>query len=489
MERLGSAALGSLPAGVDAPRYGAADVQLGIVHFGVGNFHRAHQAMYVDRLMNAGLARDWAISGVGLLERDARMRDALVGQDGLYTLTLRHPDGRDEISVIGSIQRFLYAPDEPAAVLEQLVSPQVRIVSLTITEGGYVADPINGRNPEDDPLVAEEVAGGLAQPRTAFGWIVAALRERRRLGIAAFAVMSCDNIQGNGRVARLSVEGVARLVDPELADWIAATVAFPCTMVDRITPATTPADGDRIRQALGLEDAWPVASEPFTQWVVEEHFPAGRPPLERVGVTFTKDIDAYEAIKLRLLNGAHQAMAYVGQLAGFTHVHEACADPRLAGFLRAYMEREAVPTIAAPEGFDLPGYIDQLFERFGNPQVADPLARLSVDSSNRIPKFLLPVVADRFVAGWRSPVSAAVIATWRAYCRAVGEGRFILDDEAAATLIGAASGEPGDFLADVPTLVALAQDPGFVADYHRAVELLESGSALSLLDGVVSATA
>src|SRR5690606_36596267 len=275
MRRLTRDVLATLPEGTSAPDYLDDEPRVGIVHFGVGNFHRAHQAMNLDRLMHAGLAHDWAICGVGLLERDARMRDALTEQDGLYTLTLRHPDGRDEIQVIGSIRRFLHAPDDPDAVLEQLADPGVRIVSLTIIEGGYVEDAANGRRAVDEPLVRAETAEGLAAPRTAFGWIVAGLRERRRRGVPAFTVLCCDNIQGNGEVARRSVEAVARLVDEELADWIAAEVAFPSTMVDRITPVTTPAAVDCVHERLGVHDAWPVASEPFTQWVIEDRFPAG----------------------------------------------------------------------------------------------------------------------------------------------------------------------------------------------------------------------
>ena len=475
--RLGRPALASLPKRIAVPAYLDEDVRIGIVHFGVGNFHRAHQAMYLDRLLNAGTGREWGICGIGLLDRDARMRDALTGQDGLYTLTLRGADGPDELAVIGSIRRFLFAPEDPIAVLEQLVAPEVRIVSLTITEGGYVCDPINGRFPVDDPLVAQETADDLAQPRTAFGWIVAALRERRRRGIAPFTVLSCDNIQGNGRVARLSVEGVARLVDEELADWIAAEVAFPSTMVDRITPVTTPEDVERAAAAFGVADAWPVSSEPFTQWVIEDRFPAGRPRLEDAGATFVDDIDAYEAIKLRLLNGSHQALAYIGQLAGYVHVHEACHDERIATYLRAFMEREGGPTLDVPPGFDLPAYIEQLFERFGNPQIRDTLARLSVDASNRVPKFVLPVIADRLAAGSASPVGAAVIASWWAYCRAAGRGGFVLDDAAADELIAAASAEPDDFLRAVPTLAPFAAHPGFVAAYQaHAGRWRESGA-------------
>lgn len=481
MRRLDRAALASLPEGIATPSYLDEDITVGIVHFGVGNFHRAHQAMYLDRLMGAGRGAEWGICGIGLLERDARMRDALTGQDGLYTLTLRHPDGADEIRVIGSIRRFLHAPDDPYAVLEQLVDPAVRIVSLTITEGGYVDDPTSGKRADDDPLVVAETRGGLAEPRTAFGWIVAALRERRRRGIAAFSVMSCDNIPGNGAVARQSVTAVARLVDPALADWIAAEVAFPSTMVDRITPVTVAADLERIRERAGVEDAWPVASEPFEQWVVEDTFPAGRPDLASVGATVVDDVHAYEAIKIRLLNGGHQALAYVGQLAGYALVHEALADPRIATFVADYMRQEGVPTLTAPQGFDIPGYIDELFRRFGNPSIADTLARLGADASNRIPKFVVPTLLDRIAAGSDARAGARLIAGWREFNRQAALGRFQLDDEAATQLHTAARGEPLAFLTALPALVPLASAEGFVAAYLTAARDLEVGGVDALL--------
>jgi len=483
MRRLSIAALEELPADVHVPDYlraGSEQPRVGIVHFGVGNFHRAHQAMYLDSLMRAGLAHDWAICGVGLLERDTRMRDALDEQDGLYTLTLRHADGGDDIAVIGSIRRYLYAPEQAQDVLEQLADPAVRIVSLTITEGGYVEDAANGRRAGDDPLVLAETADQLREPRTAFGWIVAGLRERRRRGIAPFTVLCCDNIQGNGDVARRSVVAVARLVDAELADWIATEVAFPSTMVDRITPVTTPADAERIRRRVGVDDAWPVASEPFVQWVVEDHFPAGRPPLEQVGVTLVDDVQAYEAIKLRLLNAGHQAVAYIGRLAGYELVDEAITDARIAAWVRRYMEREGVPTLVVPEGFDVRAYIDQLFERFGNPNIADTLARLGTDASNRIPKFVVPTLRDRIAAGAAAETGAQLIASWWAFTRRAAEGEFTLDDEASEQLMRAASGEPLDFLA-LPTLSGLADSAGFVAAYLDAAERLLTGGADAFL--------
>ncbi|MDT0158798.1 mannitol dehydrogenase family protein [Microbacterium sp. ARD32] len=469
-----------LPAEISRPS--AHDgVRVGIVHFGVGNFHRAHQAMYIERLLRAGGSGDWGICGIGLLERDARMRDALNEQDGLYTLTLRHPDGTDEIDVIGSIRRFLHAPDDPDAVLAQLVEPDVRIVSLTITEGGYVDDPSEGKRAADDPRVAQETSTGLSHPLTAFGWIVAALRERRRRGIPAFTVLSCDNVPENGTVARRSVEAVARLVDGDLADWIGGNVAFPSTMVDRITPVTVDADIDRIHERLGVHDAWPVASESFEQWVIEDDFPAGRPDYAAAGATVVADVHAYEAIKIRLLNGGHQAIAYVGQLAGHVYVHDALNDTRLAAFVRDYMERDAAPTLTAPEGFDLPGYIDELFRRFTNPAIADTLARLSTDASNRMPKFVVPTLIDRIATGSIPRAGAQLVASWREYARQASLGRFALDDESADALMRAACDTPETFLTAVPSLRVLSASAEFVEAYVSAARSLEDGGPDALL--------
>jgi len=480
MRRLSRAALADLPAEIRRPSYLDDDLRIGIVHFGVGNFHRAHQAMYIDRLLESGGADDWSICGIGLLERDARMRDALDAQDGLYTLTLRHPDGTDEIGVIGAIRRFLHAPDDPDAVLAQLTDPSVRIVSLTITEGGYVEDPIGGKKATDDALVIEETTGALSNPRTAFGWIVAALRERRRRGIPPFTVLSCDNVPGNGAVARRSVEAVARLVDDELADWIAAEVAFPSTMVDRITPVTVEDDIERIHERLGIHDAWPVAAEPYEQWVIEDDFPTGRPAWESVGATVVSDVHAYEAIKIRLLNGGHQAIAYIGQLAGHVYVHDALSDPRLVAFVRDYMD-DAALTLTAPDGFDLSGYIHELLRRFRNPAIADTLARLSTDASNRIPKFIVPTLVDRITAGANPIAGAWLIASWREHTRQAARGRFSLDDEAASALMAAASSDPEDFLTAVPTLAPLSASGAFVDAYVSAARLLETGGAHALL--------
>lgn len=480
MERLSRAVLDALPADVSRPSYLDRDVRVGIVHFGVGNFHRAHQAMYIDRLLEAGGADEWGICGIGMLPRDARMRDALAGQDGLYTLTLRHPDGTDDIRVIGSIRRFLHAPEDPQAVLAQLTDPSVRIVSLTITEGGYVEDPTGGRRAEEDPNVAAEVREGLCEPRTAFGWIVAALRERRRRGIAPFTVLSCDNVPGNGAVARRSVEAVARLVDGHLADWIAESVAFPSTMVDRITPVTVESDIRRVHDRLAVDDAWPVAAEPFEQWVIEDDFPAGSPDLGAAGATLVSDVHAYEMIKIRLLNGGHQAIAYIGQLAGHEYVHDALADPRLAGFVREYMQHDGVPTLDIPDGFDVAAYIDELLSRFANPSIADTLARLGTDASNRIPKFVVPTLLDRLDAGAMPEAGAGVLASWREFTRQAALGRFMVDDESASVLLAAAA-DPLAFLTALPMVEPLARRADFVDAYLSAAAKLERGGVDAML--------
>src|SRR6185312_5758141 len=296
MTRLNARNLSSLDAAVSVPGYPLGQRQVGIVHFGVGGFHRAHQAMYLDALMNRGQDLDWAICGVGLMPHDERMRDVLADQDGLYTLVAKAPDGTREARVIGSIARYLYAPDDPEAVLAQLVDPAVRIVSLTVTEGGYNYNPSTGEFNATTPAVAADLAEG-ATPTTTFGFVTEALRRRRAAGTAPFTIMSCDNIQGNGHLAARVFTAFATLKDPELGAWMTGNVAFPNCMVDRITPVTTDADRAAIADEYGVEDAWPVVCEDFAQWVLEDNFPTGRPDWGAVGVQLVDDVEPYELMK------------------------------------------------------------------------------------------------------------------------------------------------------------------------------------------------
>jgi mannitol 2-dehydrogenase len=468
-----------------------------MVHLGVGGFHRAHQAVYLDTLMNGGGPLDWGVVGVGLLPGDARMRDALHAQDCLYTVVVKHPDGRLEPRVVGSMVRYLYAPDDPAAVLDALSAPATRVVGLTVTEGGYHLDPVTGELDADDPALRADLAvlagpAGPARagmPRTAFGVVVAALRRRRAAGTPAFTVMSCDNLPGNGDVARRTMTAFARLVDPGLADWMTEHVAFPSSMVDRITPATTPEDVAALAERFGVGDAWPVVCEPFAQWVLEDDFPAGRPPLERAGVQLVDDVRAYELAKLRLLNGGHQAVAYLGRLAGHRHVHEACRDPLLAGFLLDYLEREAGPTLPEVPGVDLDAYRRGLVERFANPAVCDTLARVCADTSDRIPQWVVPVLVDNLAAGREVERAALVLASWARYAEGVddrGHPVEVVDRRRAERTAAAArqSEDPLAFVRERDLFGGLVDDERFTTAYVPLLSSLHERGARATVAAV-----
>ncbi|MEU4696237.1 mannitol dehydrogenase family protein [Nonomuraea dietziae] len=466
---------------VAVPSYDRSRLTAGIVHIGVGGFHRAHQAMYLDRLMNEGKAHDWAICGVGLLPGDARMRDALTAQDGLYTLVLKHPDGTREARVIGSIIDYLFAPDGPEAVIEKMADPSVRIVSLTVTEGGYNIHPVTGAFDAQSPAIRADLEPG-AIPATVFGLVTEALRRRRARGLVPFTVMSCDNIQGNGEVARHSFTAFARLVDAGLADWIEAAVAFPNSMVDRITPVTTDEDREAVAELFGILDAWPVTCEPFTQWVLENDFSRGRPPFEEAGVQVVGDVEPYELMKLRLLNAGHQALCYFGYLGGHRYVHEAATDPALAKFLLDYMDLEATPTLRPVPGVDLDGYKRTLVERFSNAEVRDTLARLCAESSDRIPKWLLPVVREQLARGGPVTRAAAVVASWARYAEGSDESGepIVVVDRLGDRLMAAARAQrqrPTAFIEDRELFGDLADDERFVAPYLRALESLHAEGA------------
>ncbi|WP_155368377.1 mannitol dehydrogenase family protein [Catellatospora vulcania] len=459
----------------------------GIVHLGVGGFHRAHQAMVLDDLRVLGLADGWGICGVGVLPADRRMRDVLHAQDFGYTLVLRHPDGQQTARGIASITDYLFAPEDPEAVLEKMASPEVRIVSLTITEGGYHVDRVTGEFDASDPRIAADLVPG-AVPQTAFGLITEALRRRREQGVVPFTVLSCDNIQGNGDVCKRMLTAFATRKDPELGAWIADTVAFPNSMVDRITPATTDEDRAAITARFGVDDAWPVVAEPFFQWVVEDHFPAGRPPFEAAGVQLVADVEPYELMKLRLLNASHQGLCYFGRLSGHQFVHEAAQDPLIVRLLRRYMDEEATPTLHPVPGVDLDRYKDTLLERFANPHVRDTIARLCTDSSDRIPTWLLPVVRRQLATGGPVRLSAAIVASWARYAEGVdehGETIDVVDRQRDTVMAHAARqrAEPTAFLQQRDLFGDLAGDARFTADYRWALDsLIRRGAQATLAD-------
>jgi mannitol 2-dehydrogenase len=473
---------------VATPAYDRNALRVGIVHVGVGGFHRAHQAMYLDRLLNEGKAVDWAICGIGVLPSDRRMADVLKAQDGLYTMVVKHPDGTLEPRVIGSIVEYLFAPDDAEAVIERMADPATRIVSLTVTEGGYNIHAVTGRFDPDDPSVQQDLQPD-AVPRTSFGLLTEALVRRRDRGIPPFTIVSCDNIQGNGDVARSSFSAFAELRDPELGAWVGQNVRFPNSMVDRITPATTDEDRAELAERFGVVDGWPVVCEPFTQWVLEDDFD-DRPPLEDAGVQLVKDVEPYELMKLRLLNASHQAVAYFGYLAGYRLVHDACQDPLFAHFLLAYMDAEATPSLHPVPGIDLDAYKHELISRFSNPQVRDTIPRLCAESSDRIPKWLLPVIRDNLQRGGQVTLSAAIVASWARYAEGVDEDGKPIDvvDRKKDAVMAAAREQPSDPLAFVRNRELfgdLVDDSGFTAPYLTALDSLHRKGARATLQDLV----
>jgi mannitol 2-dehydrogenase len=414
------------------------------------------------------------------------MQQVMHAQDGLYTLVVKHPDGTLSPRVIGSIVKYLYAPDDPAAVIETLAERRVRIVSLTVTEGGYNLRPATGRFDDTNLEVLKDLTDG-ASPTTMFGFLTEALRLRRARGLGAFTVVSCDNIEGNGNAARASLSAFASLKDPELGDWIRATVRFPNSMVDRITPATTDDDRQDFLDRYGVQDDWPVHCEPFTQWMLEDDFGdlgdslERRPPLQDAGVTLVSEVRPYELMKLRLLNAGHQALAYLGYLAGYRLVHEASQDPAFAGFLRAYFA-EAVPTLEPVPGVDLDEYRQELIVRFSNSHMSDTLARLATDGSDRIPKFLLPVIAENLAAGRDVRRAAAVLAGWARYCEGSDEQGEPIEvrDYLADRLQANARRQQEDplaFVADRELFGDLVDSEAFTGPYLQTLEMLRSQGA------------
>ncbi|MGQ4877647.1 mannitol dehydrogenase family protein [Billgrantia sp. LNSP4103-1] len=490
MPALSNATLQRLDPRIAVPRYDRQALTPGIVHIGVGGFHRAHQAMYLDALMNRGQALDWGIVGVGVMTGDRRMQEALAAQDHLYTLVVKHPGGEREPRVIGSMVVYLFAPDDPEAVIERMADPAIRIVSLTVTEGGYNFHPVNGEFDFDNRDVQHDLANP-AVPRTTFGLVVEALVRRRERGLAPFTIMSCDNIQGNGEVAQRMFAAFARARDPALAAWLEAEVAFPNAMVDRITPVTQANDIAELAGEFGVEDAWPVVCEPFTQWVLEDHFVGGRPALEQVGVQLVEDVVPYELMKLRLLNASHQALCYFGYLAGYRYAHEVCRDPIFVDFLLGYMRLEGSPTLAPVPGVDLEQYRQTLIERFANPEIKDTLARLCAESSDRIPKWLVPVIREQLEAGGEIRRSAAVVASWARYAEGVdeqGDPIAVVDrlKEELMTLAAKNRSQPTAFIDNRELFGDLAERERFRAAYLAALQSLHERGARATLEALTA---
>ena len=465
------------------PAYLRSGLTGGILHFGVGNFHRAHQAVYLDDLFNLGRDHEWAIVGAGVRTADEEMRQKLMGQDWLTTVVEQEADS-SAARVTGAMIDYL-KPGGAAAVINRLADPAIRIVSLTITEGGYYIDPASQRFDPRHPDIVRDAAN-FTLPQTVFGLLLAGLKRRRDVGIAPFTVMSCDNIPGNGHVTRNAVVGLAQLIYPELAAWVGANVAFPNAMVDRITPATSDRERQLLADAFGIADNWPVFCEAFSQWVLEDEFPAGRPALEEVGVQFVADVAPFELMKIRILNGGHATIAYPAALMDIHFVHQAMADGLVRGFLEKVAHEEIIPVVPPVPGTDLADYFALVERRFANPKIGDTITRLCLDGSNRQPKFILPSVADRLRRGGAVTGLALVAALWARYCYGeTDSGQPIApNDPSWERLQGQARRareHPAAWLEMTDIFGDVAGHPAYVGAFTRALETLWSvGTAETL---------
>ncbi|KAA2237961.1 mannitol dehydrogenase family protein [Salinarimonas soli] len=487
MDRISLDTLQDLPPAVARPAYDVAGTRVGVVHLGVGAFHRAHQAVYLDDRLNAG-ETGWGVLGASLRSPDTR--DALAPQDGLYAVMVRSGEGT-RTRVIGSLRDLVVAPEDPERLLAAMTDPAVRIVSLTVTEKGYCHDPATGTLREDHPDIRRDLASPLA-PVSAPGFLVEAIRRRRAAGVPPFTVLTCDNLPANGETVHRVISRYAALVDPDLGAFVRGEVACPSTMVDRIVPATTEAERALAREAMGLEDAWPIATEPFTQWVIEDRFPLGRPRLEEAGAQLVSDVAPYELMKLRLLNGSHSTIAYLGYLAGHETVSDVMGEPAFVRLVAGLMDAEVTPTLAVPLGADLAGYKRSLIERFRNPALRHRTWQIAMDGSQKLPQRLLGTVRDRLRAGAPIDRLALGVAAWMRYVAGVDEAGRPIDvrDPLAARLADIANEAGLDAGRLAPALLGVREvfgedlpaDPRFTGPVTAALDGLIARGARAMVE-------
>ncbi len=485
--KLSNKSLARLPASVSVPSYDRAAVTPGILHIGVGNFHRAHQATYLDRLFATGSDLDWGIVGAGVRPNDACIRDLLLTQDCLTTVIELDPAGF-KASVCGSMIDYLRI--DPAVLVEALARPEIRIVTLTVTEGGYFIDSLTGGFDADHPDIVHDVQHP-DRPRTVFGILLAGLRQRRRQGLEPFTIVSCDNLPGNGDATRQALVGLASGISAGEADWVASQTAFPSSMVDCITPATGERERNLVETEFGIIDACPVVCEPFRQWVMEDRFVAGRPALETVGVEFVPCVAPYELMKLRILNGGHAVIAYAGALLGHHFVHDAMRDSLIRAYLDRLERQEIIPTLPPIFGVDLHAYLAAVMERFSNPRIGDTIPRLCFDGSNRQPKFILPTLSDRLDTGQSVDGLALEVALWCRYCGGKrDDGTPISVNDVNAEQLGDAARQaetdPQAFLAMTDIFGSMGSNPEFAAAFGRALNRLQQDGTAGTLQSYVN---
>lgn len=487
--RLSNNALARLPDTVRVPAYDRGALTPGIVHIGLGNFHRAHQAWYLHRLFDAGLCHDWAIIGAGVRPQDAVQRDKLLEQDCLTTLMELDPKG-SAAEVTGSMIGYLPVEPGHAPLIAQMADPAIRIVALTVTEGGYYIDPASGGFDAGHPDIQHDAAYP-ETPRTAFGAMIAALRQRREAGIGPFTGQCCDNLQGNGDILRQTVVSLARLSDADLADWIDETCSFPNSMVDCIVPATGPKEIALV-QGIGIDDRAPVTHETFRQWVIEDDFCAGRPDWDKVGATFTSDVHSYEAMKIRILNAGHQILANAGEIMGLETIADCMAHAQISAFFRKVQTEEIAPHVSAVPGMTAASYVDLIERRFANPMIVDTTRRVAFDGSSRHTGFVLPTVRTALDAGTGIEGLALVEALWARMCEGTREnGTVISPNDPHWSLLAeaakAARTRPAAWLEQRQFYGDLSSNARFATTFDRWLEALWTQGCAATLNTYISA--
>lgn len=488
--KLSDATLGELPDDVRRPTYDRKALKPGIVHIGLGNFHRAHQAWYLHRLMQQGLALDWAIIGAGVRSYDINMREKLLAQDCLTTLIELDPSGTSA-EVTGSMIDYLPIEEGNGPLVKTMADPAIRIVALTVTEGGYYTDSATGKLDLNHPDIQHDISNPDA-PRSVFGAIVAALRLRRDAGDSPFTVQSCDNLQGNGAITRNAVVTLAREIDAGLADWIDEKGAFPNSMVDCIVPATGP-DEIALVSNLGIEDAVPVTHENFRQWVIEDDFCAGRPDWDKVGATFTSAVHDYETMKIRILNAGHQVIANAGELLSVATIAECMAHPAIRSLFAKVESEEIAPYVKPVPGMTPSAYVDLIETRFANPAIHDTTRRVAFDGSSRHMGFVLPILRDALAAGGPIGGLSLVEALWARMCAGAREdGTSIAPNdpqwEALSAMALKARENPECWIGQAKVYGDLAKDARFSAEFTKWLTLIWSQGTVAAIDAYVSGT-
>ncbi len=484
MMKLNTANLSALPAGIERPRYDRASLKPGIIHIGLGNFHRAHQAWYLHQLMQQGKALDWAIIGAGVRAQDAVVREKLAAQDYLTTLIELDPSGKSA-EVVGSMIGYVPIEDGHGPLIAQMADPNIRIVSLTVTEGGYFLDPATKKFDPTHPDIQHDIAHPTS-PRTAFGAIIAALKFRRDSGAGPFTCQTCDNLPGNGAILREVILGLSRLSDPDLAEWIERNVSFPNSMVDCIVPATGPREL-ALAKELGVDDAAPVTHENFRQWVIEDDFCAGRPPWEEVGATISDQVHEFEAMKLRILNGGHQVVADVGEILSVETISGCMDQPKIRGLFRKVALEEIAPHIHAVPGMTPAAYVDLIDSRFSNPAIIDTVRRVAFDGSSRHTGAVLPIIRDAVASGKPLDGLALSQALWARMCAGHREDGSVIEgnDPVWDDLVSAATAamdDPQVWLEQRHFYGSLADDARFASAFAKWLRQIWAEGAEAALD-------